>query len=115
METKIVRCIRGKVFDVVVDLRHNSDTFFNWYGIELSSENNRAIVIPEGCAHGFQTLENNSDLLYLHTASYTSSLERGIRFDDPLISIKWPLPPLNLSDRDLSFNFIDKKFMSFNL
>jgi len=110
MECKVIRCLQGKVFDVAVDLRQNSESLFKWYGIELTPENNRAIIIPEGCAHGFQSMQNNSSLLYLHTAAYSPPLERGIRFDDPLISITWPLKPKNLSDRDLGFTYLDKKF-----
>ena len=110
MEIKIIRCLGGKVFDVIVDLRRNSKTFFNWYGVELSADNNRAIIIPEGCAHGFQSLQKNSELLYLHTASYSAELERGVRFNDPKISVVWPLSPINISERDLGFKFIDNQF-----
>jgi dTDP-4-dehydrorhamnose 3,5-epimerase len=109
-EIKIVRCLRGKVFDVAVDLRQDSSTFLKWFGIELSPLNNTALIIPEGCAHGFQVLEENSELLYLHTAPYTPSSEAAIRFDDPLISISWPSAPTEISRRDLSHTYLHKDF-----
>jgi dTDP-4-dehydrorhamnose 3,5-epimerase len=107
-EIKIVRCLKGKVFDVAVDLRHDSPSFLHWFGIELSAKNNRALVIPEGCAHGFQVLEANSELLYLHTAPYSPSYEAAIRFDDPAINIVWPLTPTEISQRDRSHPYLKK-------
>jgi dTDP-4-dehydrorhamnose 3,5-epimerase len=107
-EIKIVRCLKGKVFDVAVDLRHDSPSFLHWFGIQLSANNNRALVIPEGCAHGFQVLEPNSELLYLHTAPYSPSYEAAIRFDDPAISIVWPLTPTEISQRDRSHPYLKK-------
>ncbi len=109
-ELKIVRCLTGSVFDVVVDLRSNSKTFLQWIGFELSEDSSAAIVIPEGCAHGFQCLKENSGLLYLHTEPYTPELERGIRFDDPSINIKWPKLPIDISTRDMSYGFISENF-----
>jgi dTDP-4-dehydrorhamnose 3,5-epimerase len=102
-EMKFVRCIGGKVWDVAVDLRKDSTTFLQWYAAELSAVNNNMLVIPEGCAHGFQVLKANSELLYLHTASYAPESERGIRYDDPLVAIKWPLPVGAISERDKSY------------
>lgn len=99
-ETKIVRCLRGRVFDVALDLRAGSPTFLNWYAEELSPENGKALVVPEGCAHGFQVLEADSELLYLHTEFYKRGSEGGIRFDDPLVAIDWPLHVADLSARD---------------
>jgi dTDP-4-dehydrorhamnose 3,5-epimerase len=99
-ETKIIRCIRGKVFDVVVDLRKNSKTFMKYASVELSETQKDLILVPEGCAHGFQVLEPNSELLYCHTAPYEKSHEGGIRYDDPQIGIKWPMPVVNISERD---------------
>lgn len=99
-EMKLVRCIRGKVWDVAVDLRRGSKTFLQWHAEELSPENQRMMVIPEGVAHGFQTLEPESELLYLHTAPYAPESEGGFRVDDPLLGITWPLPVEGLSDRD---------------
>ena len=114
-EIKIIRCIRGKVFDVIVDLRQGSDTFLSWHGIELSAEGNQLLVIPEGCAHGFQVLEDDSELLYLHTEPYAPESESGVRYDDPKLAIKWPMTPKNLSDRDLNFPLIDSSYTSIKL
>ena len=101
-EMKIIRCIKGRVFDVAVDMRQDSPTFLQWHGVELTAENNLAYAIPEGCAHGFQVLEPNSELLYLHTAFYNPEAEGAVRFDDPKIAVHWPLPPTDLSARDLN-------------
>jgi dTDP-4-dehydrorhamnose 3,5-epimerase len=101
-EMKLVRCIRGKVWDVAVDLRAGSPTFLEWHAEELSAENARMLVIPEGVAHGFQVLERDSQLLYLHTASYRPEAEGGIRHDDPRLAIAWPLRVTDLSQRDAS-------------
>jgi dTDP-4-dehydrorhamnose 3,5-epimerase len=99
-EMKLVRCLKGRVWDVAVDLRSGSKTFLRWHAEELTAENARMLVIPEGCAHGFQVLEADSELLYLHTASYSTQAETGIRFDDSRLGITWPLPPAELSERD---------------
>ncbi|WP_437559146.1 dTDP-4-dehydrorhamnose 3,5-epimerase [Acidithiobacillus sulfuriphilus] len=99
-EMKLVRCIRGRVWDVAVDLRAGSPTFLHWHAEELTPENARMLVIPEGCAHGFQVLEAESELLYLHTAYYTPAAEGGLRHDEPRLGIAWPLPVADLSARD---------------
>jgi dTDP-4-dehydrorhamnose 3,5-epimerase len=109
-EMKIVRCLRGRVFDVAVDLRQDSPTFLKWTAIELSPENNRSFVIPEGCAHGFQVLEANSQLLYLHTEFYNPEAEDALRFDEPMIDVKWPLVPTDLSSKDLNHPHLNAKF-----
>lgn len=109
-EMKIVRCLKGRVFDVAVDLRQSSSTFLKWHAVELTPESNFAYVIPEGCAHGFQVLEENSQLLYLHTEFYAPGAEGGVRFDDPQIAVDWPLPPTDLSARDLSHPLINGNF-----
>lgn len=109
-EMKIVRCLSGRVFDVAVDLRKGSATFRKWTSLELTPDNRRALVIPEGCAHGFQVLEPDSELLYLHTAPYVSKAEGAVRFDDPMIGIDWPLTPIDLSDRDLNHPLLDRNF-----
>jgi dTDP-4-dehydrorhamnose 3,5-epimerase len=100
METKIVRCIQGEVFDVAVDLRANSPTFLQWHAEILSAEKNNIMVIPEGFAHGFQSLSENAKMLYLHTEFYAPEHERGLRFDDPMLNISWPLSCSEISDRD---------------
>jgi len=99
-EMKMVRCLKGKVWDVAVDLRQNSSTFLHWHAVELSPDNAEMMVIQEGCAHGFQVLEADSELLYLHTAAYVPSAEGGLRHDDPLLAINWPIGVADLSDRD---------------
>jgi dTDP-4-dehydrorhamnose 3,5-epimerase len=109
-EIKLVRCLKGSVWDVGVDLRAESPTFLHWYAVELTPENGKMIVIPEGCAHGYQVLEQDSELLYLHTASYCPSAEGGVRHDDPSVGIDWPLPVGGLSERDLRHPFISEDF-----
>ncbi|HQT31339.1 MAG: dTDP-4-dehydrorhamnose 3,5-epimerase [Hydrogenophilales bacterium 17-64-65] len=109
-EMKIVRCLKGRVFDVAVDLRQGSPTFLKWTAVELTPENRFAFVIPEGCAHGFQVLEEDSELLYLHTAFYTPDAEGAVRFDDPRIDVNWPLAPTDLSARDLSHPHLKEDF-----
>lgn len=99
-EAKLVRCLRGRVFDVAVDLRRDSPTFLQHFSVELSAETMNVIAIPEGCAHGFQTLESDCELLYLHSAPYTPASEGGLRWDDPALGIAWPLPVSDMSDRD---------------
>lgn len=100
-EMKLVRCLKGRVWDVAVDIRAGSSTFLQWHAEELSSDNARMLVIPEGCAHGFQVLEADSEMLYLHTALYNPTAEGGLLHNDPKLRIKWPLPVRDLSDRDL--------------
>jgi len=114
-EIKLVRCLRGRVWDVAVDLRHKSPTFLHWHAEELSSANTRMMVIPEGFAHGFQVLEPESELIYLHTAFYTPSSEGGLRHDDPRLAIRWPLAVTDLSYRDTSHPFIEAKFTGVEL
>jgi dTDP-4-dehydrorhamnose 3,5-epimerase len=114
-EMKIVRCLRGRVFDVAVDLRRGSPTFLKWTAIELTPENRLALIISEGCAHGFQVLEQNSELLYLHTALYSPSAEGAVRFDDPRVGIDWPLQPVDLSARDLAQPYLDHSFTGISL
>jgi dTDP-4-dehydrorhamnose 3,5-epimerase len=109
-EAKLIRCLRGKVFDVTVDLRASSPTFLQWYSVELSEDAECQILIPEGCAHGFQVVSDGAELLYQHTAPYTRDLEGGVRCDDPMIGIKWPLPLASHSQRDSSFALLDKTF-----
>ena len=99
-EAKLVRCLRGRVWDVAVDLRPGSATWGRWHATELSPDRGNALLIPEGCAHGFQVLEAGSELLYLHSGAWVPEAETGVRFDDPQLAIQWPLPPLGLSGRD---------------
>lgn len=100
-ESKIIKCLSGRVFDVAVDLRKDSPTFLKWTFVELSKENFRMIYIPEGCAHGFQTLEDNSELLYFHSEYYSPEHERTINYKNKKINIKWPLETTGISEKDL--------------
>lgn len=109
-EMKLVRCIRGEVFDVAVDLRANSATFLQWHAEELTPENGCMMIVPEGCAHGFQVLAAESELLYLHTAAYAPDAEGGIRPDDPMVAVRWPLPIGDLSDRDRAHPLLTTDF-----
>lgn len=109
-EMKMIRCLRGRVWDVAVDLRADSPTFLKWKAVELVHDDSQMVVIPEGFAHGFQALEPSSQLLYLHTAFYQPSSEDGIRYDDPRLAIGWPLPPRDLSPRDLGHSLLLPEF-----
>jgi dTDP-4-dehydrorhamnose 3,5-epimerase len=101
-EDKFVSCLRGSVFDVAVDLRSNSPTFLHWHGEILSANNMKSLFIPKGFAHGFQSLEDGCELLYLHTALYSPELEAGLNYADPALAISWPLPVTDISPRDLN-------------
>jgi dTDP-4-dehydrorhamnose 3,5-epimerase len=114
-EMKLVRCLKGRVWDVAADLRTGSSTFLQWHAEELSAGNCRMLIIPEGCAHGFQVLEANSELLYLHTAPYEPTAEGGIRFSDPLLSIAWPLPVLDLSEGDKTRPLLSREFTGLSI
>ena len=109
-EIKMVRCIAGAVFDVIVDCRAGSPTFLKWFGAELSAANRNMMYIPEGFAHGFQTLTGNCELIYLHSEFYKPGSEGGIRHDDPAIDIQWPLAAGNLSGRDASHPLLGENF-----
>ena len=114
-EMKLVRCVKGRSWDLVVDLRAGSPTFMQWHAEELSPQNARMMIIPEGFAHGFQALEHDSELLYLHTAFHTPDAEGGILYNDPQLQISWPLPVANLSDRDKSYPLIPSDFCGIKL
>jgi len=100
LEAKLVRCTRGAVFDVVVDLRSESPSYRKWYGIELSPENGRMLYVPQRCAHGYQTLEDCTDVYYLTSQFYAPTAASGVRFDDPTFSIEWPLAATVISEQD---------------
>ena len=99
-ETKLVSCLSGRVFDVAVDLRRGSPTFLHWHGEELSAGNHKSMLIPAGFAHGLQTLENDCELLYFHSAAYAAEAEDEIHPQEPKIGIAWPLPIAEMSSRD---------------
>lgn len=109
-EIKMVKCIAGAVYDVIIDLRRDSSTFLKWFGVELSAGNKKMLYIPEGFAHGFQCLEADCELIYHHSEFYAPNSEGGIRYDDPMIKIKWPLPVTMLSPRDESHLPLDENF-----
>jgi dTDP-4-dehydrorhamnose 3,5-epimerase len=109
-EVKMVRCLTGSVFDVIVDIRHDSPTFLNWHGEIISADNMKMMYIPKGFAHGFQTLEANCTLLYLHSESYDHSCEGALRYNDPMLGIKWPLTVTQLSNRDLNHPLLTPDF-----
>jgi dTDP-4-dehydrorhamnose 3,5-epimerase len=99
-EIKLVRCAAGAIFDVAVDVRPNSPTFGKWEAFELTSQNRRMLYIPGGFAHGFQCLADNSEVFYQMSEFFFADLSRGVRWDDPTVAIKWPLPDPTLSERD---------------
>lgn len=109
-EAKLVSCLHGAVWDVVVDLRAGSPTFLRWYATELSAENHTALLIPPGCAHGFQTLQDHTELLYLHSALHTPSCEAAVHISEPQLAIAWPLPIANLSARDAAHALLPPEF-----
>ena len=109
-EIKMVKCLCGSVFDVVIDLRKGSPTLLKWHGETLSSENMKMIYVPEGFAHGFQTLEENSEILYLHTEFYSPEHESGVRYNDPKLEIKWPLEVAEISDKDGGYPLLTQNF-----
>ncbi|QLL07798.1 dTDP-4-dehydrorhamnose 3,5-epimerase family protein [Mycobacterium vicinigordonae] len=109
-EMKMVRCTRGRVWDVAVDLRCGSPTFLRWHAEELAEDDNQMLVIPEGFAHGFQALAADSELQYLVTTPYHPPAEGGLRHDDPRLAIPWPLPPRNVSPRDQIHPLLDAEF-----
>jgi dTDP-4-dehydrorhamnose 3,5-epimerase len=99
-EAKLVRCTRGAIFDVALDLRPDSPTYGKWFGIELTEENGRMLFVPELCGHGYQTLEDATEMHYMASQVYAPKACKGARFDDPAYSIQWPLPPAAVSDQD---------------
>jgi dTDP-4-dehydrorhamnose 3,5-epimerase len=109
-EIKLVRCIAGAVYDVIIDLRVSSATFLQSFGVELSAQNKKMIYIPAGFAHGFQALSNDCELIYHHSQFYTTGAEGGIKYNDPKINISWPLAVTNISERDNQHNLLDENF-----
>jgi dTDP-4-dehydrorhamnose 3,5-epimerase len=109
-EIKMIRCIAGAVLDVIVDIRKDSPTFLHHVTVELSAANKQMIYIPEGFAHGFQTLEENSELIYHHSEYYQPGVEGGLRYNDAALKVQWPLPIQNISERDLNHPLLDNNF-----
>jgi dTDP-4-dehydrorhamnose 3,5-epimerase len=114
-ETKMISCLRGEVFDVAVDLRYGSDTWLCWHAELLSPENYRTMVVPEGFAHGFQTLADDCELLYFHTAPYHPASEGGLNPQDRALGIRWPVAISELSVRDASHPMLEDDFLGVTL
>lgn len=110
-EIKLLRCVAGAVYDVIIDIRKDSATFLQWTTVELSAANRRMLYIPAGFAHGFQTLKDDTELIYHHSAFYQPGAEGGLRYNDPILNIQWPLPPAILSSRDETHPLLDKNFI----
>ena len=108
-EAKLVRCTRGAIFDVALDLRHDSPSYGRWYGTELSAENGRMLYLPEGCAHGYQTLEPGTEMFYMTSGFYTPGATRGVRFDDPEFGIQWPLEVTAVSEQDRNWPLVQRR------
>jgi len=108
LEAKLVRCTRGEIFDVVVDVRPASPTYGAWYGTCLSAENGRMLYVPEGCAHGCQSTEDNSEIYYLASAVFSPNEARGIRYDDPAFQVRWPLPVTQISAQDTNWPLVKR-------
>ena len=106
-ETKLVRCTAGAIHDVIVDLRPDSPSYRRWLGFDLSAENRRALFIPQGFAHGFITLEDRSEVLYMMSVAYAPGFAHGVRWNDPAFGIEWPLEPHHMSDRDAAYPLLD--------
>lgn len=112
-QTKLVRCTRGKIWDVAVDLRKSSPTYLKWFGIELSPKNHKIFLIPQGFAHGFVTLEENSEVQYKVDNFYNPNTDRSIRYNDPDISIRWPLKDVILSEKDQKAPYLKDSDVNF--
>lgn len=109
-EIKLIRCVRGRVFDVIIDIRESSPTFLQHISVELNESNFKSIYVPEGFAHGFQTLENDTHLIYHHTSFYTPDNQGGVQYNDPVFNIQWPLEPQCLTEKDKQHKLVDKLF-----
>ena len=106
-ESKLIRCTKGKIFDVIIDLRTHSSTFKKWFGVELTQENYKMLYVPEGFAHGFQSLEDNSEIIYQVSEFYTPNSELGIHWNDPEFNITWPIEEKIITDKDNSWKLFD--------
>ena len=109
-EYKLVSCLRGEVWDLALDLRAGSATFLQWHALHLTPENGRALLIPPGCAHGFQNLRADSELLYCHSAPYRPESEAGVHALDPALNIAWPLAVSQMSEKDANFPMLSQAF-----
>ena len=109
LEAKLVRCTRGSMFDVALDVRTGSPSYGKWYGAVLSAENGRMLFVPEGFAHGYQTLENDTEMYYMTSAFYAPNSASGVRFDDPAFKIEWPLAVTVISEQDRNWPLVSKE------
>ncbi len=114
-EMKLVSCLQGEIWDVAVDIRVNSPTYLQWYGVNLSAKNNKALLLPQGFAHGFQSLSNNVVILYCHSAPYNSAFEGGLNPRDPGLAINWPIPVTEISKKDISIASVNEGFKGVSL
>ena len=108
LEAKLVRCTRGAICDVVLDLRPNSPSYGKWYGTELSAQNGRMLYVPAQCAHGYQTLQDSTEMHYMASGFYSRDAARGVRFDDPAFAIQWPLPVAAISEQDRNWPLVER-------
>jgi dTDP-4-dehydrorhamnose 3,5-epimerase len=106
-ETKLVRCTRGAVWDIIVDVRKDSPTYLQHFGVELSADNHKGLYVPRMFAHGYQTLTDDAEVVYQVDAYYAPKSERGLRFDDPALGLSWPLPVSNMSPKDRAWPLLD--------
>lgn len=106
-EAKLVRCTKGALYDVIIDLRHGSPTFKQWFGVELTAENRKALYVPEGFAHGFQTLEDETEVFYQMSEFHHPENAQGVRYDDPAFGIDWPVTSPSLSPKDSVYEDFD--------
>lgn len=106
-EAKLIRCVRGAIYDVIVDLRRESPAYGRWLAVELDAASYRMLYVPEGFAHGFQVLEDDTEITYLVSAFYAPGAEAGIRYDDSTLAVPWPLPVTRISEKDLSWPYLD--------
>lgn len=112
-QTKLVRCTKGRIWDVAVDMRSSSSTYLKWFGIELSAENHKMLLVPQGFAHGFITLENNCEVQYKVDKLYDRASDRSIKYNDPKIGIKWPNMDVTLSDKDRNAPLLNDSDVNF--
>jgi dTDP-4-dehydrorhamnose 3,5-epimerase len=109
LEAKLVRCTRGAIFDVALDLRPESPSYRKWYSVELSAENGRMLYVPEHCAHGYHTIEDFTEIYYMTSAYYSPEHVSGVRFDDPVFGIKWPMAATEVSDQDRKWPLVKQE------
>ena len=114
-EIKIIMCLKGSVYDVAVDIRKDSPTFLQWHGETLSEKSEKMIIVPEGFAHGFQALEDNVEVMYFNTSSYSKENESGLNYSDPLLNISWPFEVAAVSEKDKNHKFISSDFKGMEL